>query len=122
VFGYDHYAARLRQPLENDSLTDLGWGTSGFQHSRYEIAKDAAGEFDVSGARIVDGVAVKVGDIYQLSLGEVHSVRDIQEETRTLVVQAKPERLWSETFLLEQRRYIKMVPREEQAEVLFQSL
>jgi predicted metal-dependent enzyme (double-stranded beta helix superfamily) len=54
-----------------------------FQHLRYEIPKDAAGEFDVSGARIVDEVAVKAGDVYQLSLGEVHSVRDIQEETRT---------------------------------------
>lgn len=103
------------------------WFTSlmlrgGFQHLRYEIPKDAAGEFDVSGATIIDEVAVKAGDVYQLSLGEVHSVRDIQEETRTLVVQAKPERLWSETFLLEQQRYIKMVPREEQAELLFQSL
>jgi hypothetical protein len=93
-----------------------------FQHLRYDIPKDTAGEFDVSGARIIDEVTVKAGDVYQLLLGEIHSVRDIQEETRTLVVQAKPERLWSETFLLEERRYIKVASSEEQAEVLFQSL
>lgn len=40
VFGYDHYAARLRPSLEEPSLTALGWGStsSKFKFEMFEAA------------------------------------------------------------------------------------
>lgn len=103
------------------------WFTSkvlrgGFRHLKYLIPEVENNHFSPKQVAILEDIVLTAGDVYQVLLGEVHSLKEIEENTLTLVLQSKAERDSSEEFVLDEGTLVSHIPIQKRRNTLLVSL
>ena len=94
----------------------------GFNHIKYSISEKEKDSFNPECVSISENRLFSRDDAYQLKVGEIHSLNNIDEKTITLVVQSHPIREYSEEYRLDSGRVIKHIPTSSRQEKLLSLL